>query len=137
MSRRAEAGLTLVELLVAMVITLILMLGVYGVMVWMKGDYVIVSDRTTAESTGRAALEIFGADDDSGGDGNPLIQGARLPRTQLYGVAVFSLIATYAASEPSWARSSVLMSSTARGGRSSSPRTVPAMSGTSMGSPLI
>lgn len=37
-------------------------------------------------------LEFFGSDDDSGDGTDALIQGARLPRTQLYAIAVFSLI---------------------------------------------
>lgn len=38
-------------------------------------------------------IEIYAADDDSGEGSNSLIQGARLPATQTYAIAIFSIIA--------------------------------------------
>jgi hypothetical protein len=55
----SEAGVTLIEMLISVVLVLIIMLGVCSFMESNKRQYQAVNQLTTATSSGRSALEIF------------------------------------------------------------------------------
>lgn len=61
-SDRAQSGLTLIEMLVAMAIGLFVLLAVFGFMDWSRRTYVRQSGQVEAQAAGRVALDLLTSD---------------------------------------------------------------------------